>query len=620
MIESPIYDRLGSQTITFATNIDDDIKYVIRRTKSLANKHKWLRPAIVFFLLALLSATQVASATYNVNITTTSHSVRKLLEAHLDIVRFAKRKNISDEQFNFLATTAPQQIRNLIATNGYFLPSTVHTSVRIVDGKKYVNILVDPGKQTSISSISLSFRGPLISENPAQENTARCAFSLHEGDPFSQLGWKNAKKAVLKSLQTQRYLGAKIAQSEARINPLTHDAKLLLQFDSGPTFTMGAIDISGTYRYPQEIIHNVNPVSIGEIYDERRVTELQRQLQNTSYYASVAVDVDNDITKSINTPIHVKVSEYPYNNFRCSIGYSTDTGPHMQGSYSYLNTFNRSWPFTVSGRVDQIQRYGQIQLALLPEPRAWVNKGLASYTSTNISDMHIYSARLGIQRTRTTQCIDYGYSLFYYQDHLSKLMGAPTMSRAFVPAWIWTRRNVDEPLFPRSGNLIHAEASFALKGILTNQTFIRYYIRGQQYLPIGRFNLLLLRAELGNVFTTTSNSKGVPASLLFRAGGSNSVRGYNYQSIGNIVDGEILPTKHLMTASLEYQHWFNHAWGVSVFFDFGTTTNTWSEKIFYLGLGIGARRRSPFGPVNLDLAYGIREHSMRPYLTLGIAF
>jgi len=42
--------------------------------------------------------------------------------------------------------------------------------------------------------------------------------------------------------------------------------------------------------------------------------------------------------------------------------------------------------------------------------------------------------------------------------------------------------------------------------------------------------------------------------------------------------------------------------------------------VFYPGAGIGARWRSPVGPINVDLAYGMRNRSVRPYLTLGIAF
>ncbi|KVU97806.1 autotransporter assembly complex protein TamA [Burkholderia ubonensis] len=566
--------------------------------------------------LAALAALP-AWAKYDVEIDA-PRAVRKLLKSHLDIARFGKRDDVSDDQFDFLVTATPQQVRDLTATEGYFSP-VVRTDVRTRDGKRSVQIAVDPGPQTVVSSVDLTFNGPVGSEDPKQEAATRFAFSLKTGEPFTQAGWDAAKGAALRQLQSRRYLGAKITASEARIDPRTQRATLAVTFDSGPTFTIGKVDVEGVRRYPEKIVTNVNPLSEGEIYDVQRITELQRQLQNTPYYASVAIDVGNDTEKPDQTPVHVKVSEYPYNSVRGGVGYATDTGPHIQGAYTYLDTFGAAWPLTVSGRLDQIQQYGQVQLSMPPGPRAWTNSVLASYTNTDVSDTRIYSARVGVQRTRTGQYIDYAYSLMFYQDRLKQNGAGPTMSRALVPQWAWTRRNVDDPLFPRSGNLIHAEAGFAIKNVLTDQSFIRGYARGQQYVPIGKRDLFVFRAELGGVFTSGS-STGVPASLLFRAGGSNSVRGYGYQSIGNSVAGSVLPTKYLTTGTAEYQHWFNRDWGAATFFDIGTATDAWGEKVFYKGVGVGARWRSPVGPINVDLAYGLRNHSVRPYLTLGIAF
>ncbi|KVC79770.1 hypothetical protein WI76_16275 [Burkholderia ubonensis] len=568
--------------------------------------------------LAALAALP-AWAKYDVEIDA-PRAVRKLLKSHLDIARFGKRDDVSDDQFDFLVTATPQQVRDLTATEGYFSP-VVRTDVRTRDGKRSVQIAVDPGPQTVVSSVDLTFNGPVGSEDPKQEAATRFAFSLKTGEPFTQAGWDAAKGAALRQLQSRRYLGAKITASEARVDPRTQRATLAVTFDSGPTFTIGKVDVEGVRRYPEKIVTNVNPLSEGEIYDVQRITELQRQLQNTPYYASVAIDVGNDTEKPDQTPVHVKVSEYPYNSVRGGVGYATDTGPHIQGAYTYLDTFGAAWPLTVSGRLDQIQQYGQVQLSMPPGSRAWTNSVLASYTNTDVSDTRIYSARVGVQRTRTGQYIDYAYSLMFYQDRLKQNGAGPTMSRALVPQWAWTRRNVDDPLFPRSGNLIHAEAGFAIKNVLTDQTFIRGYARGQQYVPIGKRDLFVFRAELGGVFTSGS-STGVPASLLFRAGGSNSVRGYGYQSIGNSVAGSVLPTKYLTTGTAEYQHWFNRDWGAATFFDVGTATDAWGEKVFYkgVGVGVGARWRSPVGPINVDLAYGLRNHSVRPYLTLGIAF
>src|ERR1700761_6417615 len=102
-----------------------------------------------------------AAASYKVDIEATPRSLRKLLEAHLDIARFAKRPDISDDQFEFLITATPQQVRDLASTQGYFSP-VVRTDVRTVENTRHVTVNVDPGPQTIVKSVELTFQGAVL--------------------------------------------------------------------------------------------------------------------------------------------------------------------------------------------------------------------------------------------------------------------------------------------------------------------------------------------------------------------------------------------------------------------------------------------------------------------------
>lgn len=569
----------------------------------------------------LVCAPAARAAAYSVDIEA-PRAIKKLLKQNLDLTRFAKRRDIDNDQIAFLVTAAPQQARELVQTAGYFTP-VVQTDVRTKGEKKSITLTVVPGPQTTIASVDLSFTGPIHAEAPAREIATRLAWTLQQGDPFNQSAWDSAKQASLTVLRAQRYLGAKIAHSEARIDPRTHTAALSVVYDSGPTFRLGPMTITGTKRYPRSIIDNVNPLHEGEIYNAARVQELQRQVQNTPYYASVAVDttVDPKADPKLGAiaPVNVKVNEYQFHSVRSGVGYSTDRGARVEGAYSYNDVFNHAYVFTVQGRLEQTTQFGSVQLAMPPDHKSYVNSALASYTRTDDEGTVIYSLRAGLQRTRSLQFYDYTYSIMYYQDRLEQNSGPPTVSRALVPAWAWARRNVDDPVFPRSGNLISVEAGFAVKGVLSDATFGRIYGRARQYIPVGRNDIVLLRTELGGVFSSAASLR-IPATLLFRTGGATSVRGYAYESIGNNVDGSVLPTKYLITGGAEYQHWFNHDWGAAVFYDAGTASDTWDERRFYQGVGLGARWRSPVGPINVDLGYGLQNHSIRPYLTLGVAF
>ena len=124
---------------------------------------RWLRTWLAFGLVMLdagqpADATPRRAASYKVDIEATPRSLRKLLEAHLDIARFARRPDISDDQFEFLITATPQQVRDLASTQGYFTP-VVRTDVRTIDNAKRVTVSVDPGPQTVIHRFRCHFAG-----------------------------------------------------------------------------------------------------------------------------------------------------------------------------------------------------------------------------------------------------------------------------------------------------------------------------------------------------------------------------------------------------------------------------------------------------------------------------
>jgi len=159
----------------------------------------------------------------------------------------------------------------------------------------------------------------------------------------------------------------------------------------------------------------------------------------------------------------------------------------------------------------------------------------------------------------------------------------------------------------------------AAKGLLSDATFFRMYGRIRQYVPVGNRDLFIARLELGANLTSADSSK-IPATLRFRAGGTDSVRGYSYQSIGTASGSSVLPAKYLATTGLEYQYWFKPDWGMAVFWDAGTAADALNDVKIFNGVGVGARWRSPVGPVQLDIGYGIQKQQFRPHISLGVAF
>lgn len=587
------------------------------------NSRPWTVPLAGFFLCLAAAS---ASASYRVNIDAPD-PLRQLLAEHLDLIRYQDRDDLDNDQFQFMIDTAVEQVADLASTEGYFTPTSTVTVDRN-DTQTVVTIRVTPNTRTTVSRADIEVSGPILQEAPQRVESLKRDWGLPVTRPFRQADWDQAKDTALSGLQKRRYAAARIARSEARIDPDSNDAQLAVLFESGPAFTLGGLQINGTKRYPPSIIANVNTLQPGEEFDVERLLDLQRQIQKTPYFGNVIIGIDNDPKHPDLTPVKVQVTELPTHRIRAGAGYSTDTGANVLGRYSYYNLLDRAWVFDSQIKLEQQRQFATLGIDMPPDRRGYVDGMRMSEERTTLKGIDLRDLRIGVKRARSLEKYDTAYTLDYYFDALKQIdntplppgaIDLPGKHRALVPGFAWARRNVDDPIFPRSGNVVALQTGFGVKGLLTDQSFVRAYGRWRQYVPIGKRDLMIFRAELG-ADLTTGGSADIPASLLFRAGGTDSVRGYSNQSIGNLQNGTVFPTRYLLTASAEYQHWILPQWGGALFYDAGTAADNWSDKTIYKGVGAGVRWRSPVGPVNADLAYGLQSRQIRPHISLGIAF
>ena len=590
-----------------------------------------LRPTLGMLLCVVNLGAQAA---YKVEVDA-PRNLKKLLTEFLDLERYKDRTDLDAAQFDFMIATLPEQVAKLTSTEGYFTPKTTvqvdRNDAAGAAGRSAVPIVrvsVDPGKRTTVAKLDLTVDGPATVEAPAQVIETRAAWKLPVGAPFSQDDWVASKVASLNALRARRYAAAELTLAKASINPELAQASLEAHYDTGPAFTLGPIVIEGSRRYPDQIIRNINPLREGEVYSEDRLLELQRMIQRTPYFSNAVIDVARLRESPLLAPVSVKVTEFPTQQIRGGAGYTTDTGAHVDGVYSHNDVFGKAWVFESQLRIEQRRQVGSLDLSMPPGIGAWINNGHASFERTTLQGVDLRSRRAGVRRARKTENNDFAYTLEYYSDQLRQVDGAvlppdtvvqPGAHQAVVAGVAWTHRRLDSLQFPRKGQVVSVELGVAAKGLLTDQTFLRAYGRGQQYFPVGKRDLVLLRAELGAIASKGGNS-AIPASLLYRAGGTDSVRGYSYQSIGNDVNGTVFPARYLATGSAEYQHWFDETWGAAAFYDVGTATDTWRNRQFFQAVGGGARWHSPVGTINADLGYGIQRHQIRPHLSLGVSF
>ena len=491
---------------------------------------------------------------------------RQFLEKHLDLYRWRGNERLDEIQLRRLVEQAPAQIRDFLASEGYYSP---RVEVRLEpDAAGWrVEIEVEPGEAARVERLDLRLVGPAAS---ARLDSLRAGWTLRPGMVFRHADWESAKRASLRDLLLAGHPAARIESSQATVDPARHGVGLALTLDSGPAFSFGAARVNGLRRYPASVIERLNPIRPGEPYAQAKLLEFQSRLQDSPYFANAEVHVDIDPARPDAVPIQVEVEENRARNLGLGLGMSTDTGPRAQLDYRDLNLLGRALRLSGSLKLaDKTQSLGgEVQF---PRTSSGFQDSLgAEVTRADIEGELTHTLTLSAKRARQRGRDELTQGLRYTHER-QEVAGAATDRRAsLVASWAWTRRELDDPLFPGAGYLLNTQLDGAHRALLSDQTFVRGYVKAAWFHPLGQAGQLRLRGELGMV--AAQSRDGIPADFLFRAGGDQTVRGYAYQSLGVREAGAIVGGRWLAVASAEYVRWLTPKWGAALFVDAGDAT------------------------------------------------
>lgn len=547
-------------------------------------------------------------------------ALRDLLETHLDVVRRSAEKGLMAAEVRRLYTRAPDQIRQLVATEGYFSPRIDAT---LDDGASpwQLRFEVDPGQRAVVRRVDLEFVGDV--EVPSPHNIDRLArlraeWKLEPGMPFRSADWEAAKRETLQDLTVFLYPTAKLVDSRATVNPETGDVDLFAQIDSGPAFTVGEPQVTGLTRYQTAIVEGMNNISPGSPYSQDQLLRFQQRLQNSGYFSSVSVRIEADPAHPRDTPILVDVIERKVQRVAIGLGYSTDYGPRAQLDYQHVNLFDRAWRFNVRTIADLKQQSLFANLYFPTEQGGFRNGVDATIQSTDIQNQVTSTYSFAAKRQHFEEWRESLTGLQYQWQEVDVSPFPTVQNRALSLNREVILRQVDNLINPTSGYFAALQVNGATKAILSDQNFLRVYGRGVYFHPLSARDSLILRSEIGVTFAP--NTDGIPTDFVFRTGGSQTVRGYAYQSLGVKKGDAVVGGRYLFVASAEYIRWVLDNWGAAVFVDTGNAWDDFGTITLVRGYGLGVRWRSPVGSLSADVAYGEATNEVRLDFTIGFRF
>lgn len=545
-------------------------------------------------------------------------ALAETLRKGLNLVRWQGDPQMSPELLRRLADEAERDAREVAAAEGYFSPQV---RVAIDEQARPWRVLVqlEPGERTTIAAVDIRFSGPAAADEQARDalDRVRAAWALPRGQPFRQEDWENAKRRAVRELARWRYAAARLGESEAQVDPATRQARLSVTLESGPPFRFGPVQVSGTRRYPAQIVENMNPARPGDDYDRDVLVVYQRRLVETGYFASVQAEIDTQAASAAAAPLRVAVVEGQSKNVETGVSYNTDVGPRLQLRYGDQDLRDSAWRLRSGLSVDRKKQVVQLDLDSPPRRNARWNNFFTSASRSDIQNEVTRAFALGVAHNFGTDLANSAAILSWHLEDQS-IGESVTDSRHAV--YLGLRhgfRSTDDVIAPRVGYFGSVEVGAGLPSVST-QEFLRAIGKASLLIPVGRDGDLLLRAQAGAVRADTR--QGIPTTFLFRTGGDQTVRGYAYESLGVREGNAIVGGRRLFVASIEYTHWFAAEWGIAAFVDAGDAWDDGERLRAALGYGLGARLRTPIGPARVDVAYGEDVREFRLHLSVGYVF
>ena len=468
--------------------------------------------------------------------------------------------------------------------------------------------------------------------------------TLHEGDTFQYTVLQQIVSNLTTLYKDQGYAFANVVPLP-HTDPKTQTVDILFQIQKGDKERIGRINITGNDPTFDKVVRREMLLNEGDIFRGSLLDASRARLNRLGYFKDIKISTprgDGDNVLDVN----MNVTEQPTGSFSFGLGYSNLEKLVLQGNISKNNFLGLGYTLSAAINWSKLQRQWNLSVY---DPYFLDSRWTLQVNGYSISrkyqlDEFQRGGSLSIgryldRRDDLRVSVDYTFEdvgLTRVTPTQKHLLGGDLYRNGFTSS-VGVDLTIDKRnnrIKPTKG--IYSSLSAELAGgfrvgpdkVLSllggDFNFLQFRFNFRMYQPLlKKSDLLIFRWNTTLAHIQSTDGRIIPYIHRFRAGGINSVRGYDWFSLGPSIravtsDDPVRADDYLVVGGTE--SWINNfeiespflkAAGLSavVFFDAGNAFgDPWGQgTITPAGLrfayGAGLRWQSPIGPLRFE--YGI---------------
>ncbi|WDG89839.1 autotransporter assembly complex protein TamA [Pseudomonas chlororaphis] len=513
---------------------------------------------------------------------------------------------------------AEEQARKAAQALGYYQPQI---SSEVKGGEKPRLVLnIDPGEPVHLRNVTIRLDGPAASLKGFRVPRSD---QLKSGAVLNHGHYEDAKRLIQNQASRYGFFSGRFTRQKLAVDPQAGVADIELVYESGPRYALGKVSFAGDTPFDEDLLQRMVPFKAGTPYDSELIAELNQALQSSGYFEGVRVDAAPTAAAAEVIPVAVQLETRKPRTMGLGLGFSTDVGPRAKANWTrhWVNAQGHSygWETEVSAPRQNVGLFYDIPL---DPPLTDKLRFAGGYQNEEIANTDTLSKLLTLGpewHSKLPSGWQRVISLKWQREEY-RLGDDSGLSNLLMPGVSYSYLRSDNRIDPHNGYRLQFDSKVAKEGLGSDTNLLYGTVLLKGLTTVWDNHRFLGRVQFGG--SATNGYKKVPPSLRFFAGGDQSVRGYNYQSLSpENSDGDRIGGRYMVAGSVEYQYSIAEKWRLATFVDQGNSFDKLELPNLKTGVGVGVRWVSPVGPIRLDLAHaldddgGIRLHfSMGPEL------